>query len=187
MSIPDLISAFNSLGEALSYLIPLILAFMGLMGLWFGAHTLYDVWRHITGQNGHGEGLGGGIIARFALSGALAVAPVLLWRAANTFVLGGAQTDTMFAYLRDTSGGYCQTFSYVLTMFFMSVGLAACAYAATSAYSAANGRNHSAGKTYVWYFVGGVLLFFVNDVASIIGNTIGMHVGLENICIAMGS
>ena len=66
-----------------------------------------------------------GGFAQIALGGALAVAPVLLWRAADTFVLGGEVTTAAVQLWERTQSGNCDAIRIALSYFFMVIGAVA--------------------------------------------------------------
>lgn len=180
---PDLISLFNKLAVVLPSATTLVYTFMGLAGLTIGILTLIDAYQHAVGEMSPRLPSKGSIPVRLFLAGALVVSPLLLWRAANTFVLGGDKTADMFSYI---GGGentpYCDLFHQSLAYFFMFVGSIAIATAAIQVNGIATGHSNRSVFGPIVFFIGGVLCFFIDDVGQIIGNTIGMEITLDNIC-----
>ena len=41
-------------------------------------------------------------------------------------------------------------------------------------------------STPVYYLIGGIMCYFVNGITAMVANTIGLEVGLENMCKAFG-
>ena len=129
------------------------------------------------------------ILPAYALAGALIVPGVVLWKSAGTFVLGGRKTYDMFAYLQSApAAGYCENATNALTAFFMLLGAISILIAAQNAYGQVGGDSHSRSSGRTWtYFIGGVLLFFVNDVAAIVAATVKLPVGLPQVCAALSA
>ena len=68
----------------------------------------------------------------------------------------------------------------------MALGSLAWLVAGMRLYNATSGHHGGGPGTAVLYLVGGTLAFFINDVASLVGNTIKMDVSLSNVCTMMG-
>ncbi len=180
---PDLIELFNKLAVVLPSATTLVYTFIGLAGLTIGILALADAYQHAIGEVSPRLPSKGSIPFRLLLAGAMVVSPLLLWRAANTFVLGGNRTYDMFSYVEaGENTPYCDLFHQSLTYFFMFIGSIAIATAAVQANGIATGRNNKSAFGPVVFFIGGVLCFFIDDVGAIIGNTVGMDITLENIC-----
>lgn len=184
-----------NLATAFPVAIVLVITIIALFGLWIGLEAVFHLWKHVTGDvDGHITPKSQ-IPARLILSAAMIVAPLVMWDFANTLVAGGQQTASMmtdvFAYSGGNSGtgtlAYCKQFSTAITLFFMLLGLIGIGYAFNSANAvmAGVGKTHGYGQAWI-FFIGGVLCFFVNDVAVILSNTIGLQIGLTNICAALG-
>ena len=105
MNSPGLTQMFVNLSETFPLIVNLVFLLMALFGLFVGFRGLQSLYVLASGDQrftNHPPSFEGGF-AQIALGGALAVAPILLWRAANTFVLGGEVTSrfsTMGAYPR---------------------------------------------------------------------------------------
>lgn len=185
---PDLIDMFNRLGVVLPAATSLVFAFVGLAGIMIGIITMSDAYQHAIGERSPRLPSKGSIPFRLMLAGAMVVSPIVLWRAANTFVLGGDKTYDMFSYVAGSgTTPYCQLFHHSLAYFFMFIGAIALATSAFQMNAIANGRgNHSWFSPSV-FFIGGIMCFFIEDVGSIIGNTINMQISLDNICATLNS
>ena len=183
---PDLIELFNKFGVVLPAATTLVYTFIGLAGLTIGIVAIFDAYQHAVGEMSPRLASKGSIPFRLILAGAMVVSPLILWRAANTFVLGGDETYDMFSYTAGNQNTpYCQLFHQSLSFFFMFIGSVAIATAAIQANSLANGRSNNSWFGPAVFFIGGILCFFIDDVGMIIGNTIGMEISLDNICKAM--
>lgn len=188
MNSPGLTQMLVRLGETFPLVVNLIFLLMGLLGLFVGFRGLQSLYVLASGDHrftNHPPSFEGGF-AQIALGGALAVAPVLLWRAANTVVLGGEVTQSIFNYGAVPQSGSCDAIRVALSYFFMAIGAVAWFCAALQLYDGTRGHRHRGGSA-AMYLVGGVLCFFINDAAAIIGNTLGMSVSLENVCRSLGS
>ena len=65
------------------------------------------------------------------------------------------------------------------------IGTVALFNAARSAYRKSNGEMVP-WSTPVYYLIGGIMCYFVNGITAMIANTIGLEVGLDNMCKAFG-
>ena len=107
---------------------------------------------------------------------------------AGTFSLAeDATTSNVLDYAQSGSitGTYCQQFQYSVTLIWMIIGTVALFNAARSAYRKSNGEMVP-WSTPVYYLIGGIMCYFVNGITAMIANTIGLEVGLDNMCKAFG-
>ncbi|MCQ8897817.1 hypothetical protein NQT62_15380, partial [Limnobacter humi] len=110
------------------------------------------------------------------------------YRLAGTFSLAeDATTSNVLDYAQSGSitGTYCQQFQYSVTLIWMIIGTVALFNAARSAYRKSNGEMVP-WSTPVYYLIGGIMCYFVNGITAMIANTIGLEVGLDNMCKAFG-
>jgi len=185
---PGLTQMFVNLSETFPLIVNLVFLLMALFGLFVGFRGLQSLYVLASGDQrftNHPPSFEGGF-AQIALGGALAVAPVLLWRAANTFVLGGEVTQSLFNYGSVPQSGNCDAIRIALSYFFMAIGAVAWFCGGLQLYDGTRGHSRRGGSAAL-YLIGGVLCFFINDVAVIAGNTLGMSVSLENVCKSFGS
>ncbi len=188
MNTPGLTQMFVNLSQTFPLMVNLVFLLMGVFGLFVGFRGLQSLYVLASGDHrftNHPPTFEGGF-AQIALGGALAVAPVLLWRAANTLVLGGDQTQNLFNYGSVPQGGSCDSIRVALSYFFMAIGAVAWFCAGLQLYDGTRGHGRRGGSA-TMYLIGGVLCFFVNDVAVLAGNTLGMNVSLSNVCQSLGS
>lgn len=167
----------------------LVFAIIGLFGLYTGYRALYDAYRTVRGDQAPGIMPKEAILPVLFLAGAAIVVPVVLWQGANTFVLGGSQTYNMFSYLQDTNtDSTCTNLSRALTQLCMLMGSLSVLRAGLLAYSRqtepGRGLSYSGPIT---YFVGGVFLFFINDLTWLISNTAHVSLGMDSICTALST
>lgn len=183
----DLLTLLSNLGSSFLPALNVVFALMGLFGLWIGFVTTFHVYLHATGEVRPDMVRKEMILPAYALAGALAVPGVVLWKSAGTFVLGGQKTYDMFAYLQSAPvANYCDNATNALTKFFMLLGAISILIAANNVWGRVGGDSHAHSNARAWtYFVGGVLLFFVNDVAEIVAATAKVPVGLPQICAAL--
>jgi len=191
MLIPDLGSLLISSSDALAVLIKLIFTLMAVTGLvfvTFGLHGAYKIVEEGSPNSRMGGGNSstpGNVIGKFMLGGLMVVPSVTLWTAADTFIVGGAQTRTdLLSYLGGTYGAtYCDQFASAIQLVFMVVGCIALFMSAMVTNDAVSGsRQSGAYRSALVYFFGGLLCFFINDLADILGNTFGFTMGLHNVC-----
>ncbi len=129
-----------------------------------------------------------GAIMKLALGSAAAMGAVIFYRLAGTFSLAeDATTSNVLDYAQSGSitGTYCQQFQYSVTLIWMIIGTVALFNAARSAYRKSNGEMVP-WSTPVYYLIGGIMCYFVNGITAMIANTIGLEVGLDNMCKAFG-
>lgn len=191
---PTITQIFMNLASAFPIAIVLVITIIALFGLYVGLEATFHLWKHVTGDIDGQITPKSQIPARLILAAAMIVAPLVMWDFANTVVAGGQTTAQMmpdvFAY-SGSSGTpgtlpYCKQFSTAITLFFMMLGLIGIGYAFNTANAVMAGVGRAPGYGQAWiFFIGGVLCFFVNDVAVILSNTIGLNVGLTNICATL--
>jgi hypothetical protein len=185
---PGLTQMFVNLAETFPLIVNLVFLLMALFGLFVGfrgVQSLYVLAAQDYRFTNHPPSFESAF-AQMALGGALAVAPGLLWRAANTFVLGGDATTAIFNYGSVPKSGNCDAIRIALSYFFMAIGAVAWFCAGLQLYDGTRGHRHRGGSAAL-YLIGGVLCFFINDAATIIGDSLGMSVSLENVCKSLGS
>lgn len=187
MAVPDLGSVLASLSEVFPLVVNLVFLLIALLGIVYGTIGLYGLYGVAAGEYkfSNRPTTLDGAVAKIALGAAMIVAPVLLWKFANSFVLGVDLTFNMFNYGSTPRGSTCEDIKLAITYFFMCLGSLAWLIAGMRLYNAASGHHGGAGSA-VLYLVGGTLAFFVNDVASLVGNTIKMDVSLSNVCTMIG-
>lgn len=179
----DLISIFNELSTFWNVFTTLLYMLIALGGIIIAGMALWDLRTHLLGITSPDLAPIGSVPVRLLLAGAMIVAPVLVWNAANTFVLGGDITYDMFSYTKSPkTTPYCEMFEYSLTLFFVLIGTISIGTACYLVNQIAAKKSQKSIGSALILFVGGVLLIFSNDTAQIIGNTIGMDISLANIC-----
>jgi hypothetical protein len=188
MTVPDLGTVLTSLSEVFPLLVNLIFLIIAALGIWYGTTGLYTLYNVAAGEYKFSNRpvTIDAALGKLALASAMIVAPALLWRFANTFVLGGDATYSMFNYGGSTGGSTCTQLQQAITYFFMALGSVAWLVAATKLYQATSNQHGGFGSA-MMYLVGGTMAFFITDVSKIIGNTIKMDVSLSNVCTMMGS
>ncbi len=188
MNVPDLSQMLISLTQVFPLVTQLMFLLMAVMGLWVGFKGLQGLYALSTGETKFSNRSPSydSAFGQLVLAGALVVAPVVFWRFANTFVLGGQQTYDMFiigSASKDAS--YCKQIHGAISWFFMALGAIAWVFASLQLYDATRGERLRSGSATV-YLVGGILCFFINDVSTLISATVGMEVTFENVCTIMG-
>ena len=185
----DLLTMLSNLGGTFRGGQVVVFSFMGAFGLYIGLVAGFQTYLHATGENRAGMMSREMIPWAYVLAGALAVPPIIMWKSANTFVLGGQKTYDAFAYLQGTpSASYCDNAVNTLTLFFMLFGLISIAAAGADYWGHVKGspRSHSSTRGWV-FFIGGILLFFINDTAAIASATVKIPIGLPQVCAALGA
>ncbi|MEN3238764.1 hypothetical protein PUR29_35590 [Methylobacterium ajmalii] len=187
MVVPDLGNLLVSLSEVFPLFVNLIFLGIAVLGIGFGTSGLYALYGVAAGEHKFSNRpvTIDTAFGRLALAGAMIVAPVLLWKFANSFVLGGDITYSMFNYGGSQRGSTCEQIRIAITYFFMCLGALAWLVAGLKLYKATSGQHDGAGSAFL-YLVGGTLSFFINDVAQLVGNTIKMDVSLSNVCTMIG-
>ncbi|MDP4025776.1 hypothetical protein Q8W71_24395 [Methylobacterium sp. NEAU 140] len=166
----------------------LIFLSIALLGIWCGTSGLYALYNVAAGEYKFSNRpvTVDAAVGKLALASAMVVAPVLLWKFANSFVLGGDITYSMFNYGASSRGSTCDQIRLAVTYFFMCLGALAWLVAGIKLYHATTGQHGGSGSAFL-YLVGGTLAFFINDVAQLVSTTIKMDVSLANVCSMMGS
>lgn len=187
MAIPDLGGLLVSLSEVFPLVVNLIFLSIALLGILYGTSGLYALYNVAAGEYKFSNRpvTVDAAVGKLALGSAMIVAPVLLWRFANSFVLGGDVTFSMFNYGASPRGSNCEQIKLAITYFFMCLGALAWLVAGLKLYGATTGQHTGQGSAFL-YLVGGTLAFFVNDVAQLVSNTIKMDVSFSNVCTMIG-
>ncbi|UHC20361.1 hypothetical protein LRS73_34530 (plasmid) [Methylobacterium currus] len=187
MNIPDLGSLLVSLSEVFPLVVNLIFLSISLLGIWYGTSGLYALYNVAAGEYKFSNRpvTVDAAVGKLALGSAMIVAPVLLWKFANSFVLGGDVTFSMFNYGASPRGPICEQIKLAITYFFMCLGALAWLIAGLKLYHATSGQHGGPDSAFL-YLVGGTLAFFVNDVAQLVSNTIKMDVSFSNVCTMIG-
>ncbi len=187
MNVPDLGTMLTSLSGVFPLVVQLVFLIIAVLGIWYGTTGLYTLYNVAAGEYKFSNRpvTIDSALGKLALASAMIVAPVMLWRFANSFVMGGDITFSMFNYGATPRGSQCEQIRFAITYFFMAIGAVAWLVAGVRLYNATSNQQTGAGSA-VMFLVGGTLAFFVNDVATLVGNTIKMDVSLENVCTVMG-
>ena len=124
MNIPDLGSVLVSLSEVFPLVVNLIFLLIALLGIWYGTSGLYALYGVAAGEHKFSNRpvTIDAAFGKLALAAAMIVAPVLLWRFANSFVLGGDITFSMFNYSATQRSSTCDGIRVAITYFFMALG-----------------------------------------------------------------
>lgn len=188
MGVPDLGNLLVSLSEVFPLVVNLIFLTIALLGIWYGTSGLYALYNVAAGEHKFSNRpvTIDSAVGKLALASAMIVAPVLLWRFANSFVLGGDITFSMFNYSATARGSTCEQIRQAIAYFFMCLGALAWLLAGTKLYNATSGQHGGSGSA-VMYLIGGTLAFFINDAARLVSNTIKMDVSLSNVCTMIGN
>jgi hypothetical protein len=187
VSIPDLGKLFISLNSSFQLFGFLVIALIAFGGMFAGFRGLMELWELAMDENRmttRGSTLSGGFF-KILLGSMMVVMPILFVRTANTFVLGGEDTFNMFNYVLSGGTDYCADFRWTVSNFFKAIGIVAWGFALSILYSRTNGQGQTASGNPWYYLIGGVLCFFIDDVAVIMSNTTGYAIGLDNICNAI--
>lgn len=192
MDVPALDTVLVELTETFPYFIEFMLALMALGGLGLVLWGLYGGYRQVT-ESGRGQMYGGPVptpwqsILQIILGGALSVPLVVMWDAAGTFILGGDETYNILSYLPPPeSSPWCERVKAGIILFWMSLGIVAIAWSAVLANDRIKNGTTGGGSHALAYFFGGLACFFITDLATIVSNTIGLDVSLDNVCEILG-
>ncbi|WP_234053687.1 MULTISPECIES: hypothetical protein [unclassified Xanthobacter] len=169
--------------------VKVVLILAGLWGIYIVGRGLADFYVLAAGDNrwsNRPPTFGSGAI-RLVLGGGMIVFPGLLWVAANTFVDGGGGTADLFSYSMAADDAYCDKVRMAVTYLFALIGVIAWFRGGLIIHEAASGGGMMQHHGSPWmYFAGGTMTFFITDVAQILSNTLGMEIGLENVCRVIG-
>lgn len=191
MEIPDLGALLSNLSTAFPLGTQLVLILMGMVGVVVGGLGLMNLYQ-LADDPFHSRSATGvwGAFGKIILGGALVVTPVLLWKSAETFVLGGSLTYDVFSYLPPTNGGsspYCEQARMTILLFFIFLGSTAIFHAALIMYAKADGRRQTGTGQAIAFAVSGIVCMFIADASVLVGNTLRMNIGLDNICTLVGN
>ncbi|GAA5544271.1 MULTISPECIES: hypothetical protein [Hyphomicrobiales] len=161
-----------------------------LFGVIVGGMGLIEGYAYTTGNSRFStrQASFSGALMKLAIGSAAAVGAVIFYQIGGTFSLGQNETTRNvldYAQNGSISGTYCQQFHYSVTIIWMLIGTVALFNAARTAYRKSNGEMITWGQP-ILYLLGGIMCYFVNDITSMAANTIGLQVGLDNLCKAFG-
>ncbi len=124
MAVPDLGSVLVSLSEVFPLVVNLVFLLIALLGVVYGTVGLYGLYGVAAGEHKFTNRpvTIDGAMGKLALGSAMIVAPVLLWKFANSFVLGGDITYSMFNYGSTPRSSTCEDIKSAITFFFMMLG-----------------------------------------------------------------
>lgn len=186
MNFNDIVSRFGT--DFFPNLIQLVFVLMALVGLIIVYRTILDLYKiTLDGTTELGK-TGTSTVISFLIAGLMMVPSVVLWRSAELFLGSGSVTNnSLTAY---TNGApittTCDNMGRLLILFFMAAGIIAIFNGLRRWHDAATGFEREGYRTGTGYIIGGILCFFIGDVVEIIGNTIGLDIGIENVCAQLG-
>ncbi len=186
----DLTEIIINLFKANSILLSIMILSITIFGVIVGGMGLLEGYQYTSGNSRFStrQATFTGAIMKLALGSAAAMGAVIFYRLAGTFSLAeDATTSNVLDYAQSGSitGTYCQQFQYSVTLIWMIIGTVALFNAARSAYRKSNGEMVP-WSTPVYYLIGGIMCYFVNGITAMAANTIGLEVGLDNMCKAFG-
>ncbi|WP_395675534.1 hypothetical protein [Inquilinus sp.] len=179
----DLGKLLTNLATAFPYATKLVTVLIAIAGLLIVARGIGDAYERSISP-GRRETPPLGILGKLLLGGAMVSMPFLLWKAGNTFVLGGTGETTIFSYRPPSSDGstYCQGINAVGVLFFFLMGVCAIFKGCMVLYQMASGfRRHVTGEA-ATFLIAGTVCFFIVDAGNLVGNTLGLKLGVENVC-----
>lgn len=186
----DLSEIIINLFKANSIFLSIMILSITIFGVIVGGMGLLEGYQYTSGNSRFStrQATFTGAIMKLTLGSAAAMGAVIFYRLAGTFSLAeDATTSNVLDYAQSGSitGTYCQQFQYSVTLIWMIIGTVALFNAARSTYRKSNGEILP-WSTPVYYLIGGVMCYFVNGITAMIANTIGLEVGLDNMCKAFG-
>lgn len=187
----DLDEILLRLGEDLfptaTEFILLVIALMGLMVMIATTWQAYDYATNDGRRAMQPQGLAR-IFFQFILAGVMVVPSAMLWRAADVGLSGGDVTEfTLLAYMSGSVGPtYCDRFSQVIVNALITMGVLALAVGFREVYRISSGGSQNSVWDTTWWFVGGLSCVFFTQWAAIVGATLGIPVGFEPLCEALG-
>lgn len=184
----DLSTIIVNLFSFNSILLSIMILSITLFGVIVGGLGLVEGYQYSTGDHRFStrNATLTGFLSKMAIGGGAAVGAVLFYQMGTTFAVSGDPTTSSvldFARKQSISGTYCEQFRYSITLIWMIIGTVALFNAFTTWTRKSNGEMIPA-RTPILYLVGGVLCYFVNGVTAMAAKTIGLDVGLENMCRA---
>lgn len=125
-----------------------------------------------------------GVVAMLLIGGAMVSMPFLLWKSGNTFVLGGTGQTTIFSYVRPDVGSstYCQGINAVVVLFFFLIGVTAIYRGFLVLYQISAGHRRTGTGEAATFLIAGTVCFFIIDAGNLVDHTLGLKIGIENIC-----
>jgi len=186
----DLTEIIINLFKANSILLSIMILSITIFGVIVGGMGLLEGYQYTSGNARFStrQATFTGAIMKLALGSAAALGAVVFYRMAGTFSLADDPTTSNvldFAQSGSITGTYCQQFQYSVTLIWMIIGTVALFNAARSAYRKSNGEMVP-WSTPVYYLIGGIMCYFVNGITAMLAKTIGLEVGLDNMCRAFG-
>lgn len=179
----DLGKLLINLATAFPVATQLVTILIAIAGLVIVARGLGDAYATAIGP-GRRETTPLGAVAKLLIGGAMVTMPFLLWKAGNTFVLGGTGQTTIFSYVRPDVGGssYCQGIDAVVVLFFFFMGVTAIYRGFLVLYHMSAGSRRAGTGEAATFLIAGTICFFIIDAGNLVGHTLGLKIGIENIC-----
>lgn len=161
-----------------------------LFGVIVGGMGLIEGYQHTTGNHRFStrQATFTGALMKLAIGSAAAIGAVIFYQIGGTFSLSNdptAKNVLDFAQSGSVTGTYCQKFQYSVTLIWMILGTVALFNAARLSYRKSNGEMIAWGQP-INYLIGGVMCYFVNAITAMAAKTVGLEVGLDNLCKAFG-
>ncbi|NSX94430.1 hypothetical protein [Agrobacterium tumefaciens] len=186
----DLVEAIINLFKFNSVFLSIMILSITIFGVIVGGVGLLEGYQYSSGNNRFStrQATFTGAIMKMTIGSAAALGAVVFYRMAGTFSLADDPTTSNvldFAQQRSITGTYCQQFQYSVTLIWMIIGTVALFNAARTAYRKSNGEMIPWGQP-IAYLIGGIMCYFVNGITAMVANSIGLEVGLDNMCKAFG-
>lgn len=169
-------------------LIMALMAFVGMLVIFSSMSNLYMVLQEDFRRPSR-DNRPLSLMVRCIIGGLMTIPAVVLWRAADAALGGGASTEAaVLAYINGAvEMGYCDRFVRVVNLLFMAVGIIGVFNAFLNFDDKAKGFNPNGVRSGVVYLLGGLACFYIVDVVRIVANTLGVDAGVPQLCAALGS
>jgi len=161
-----------------------------LFGVIVGGMGLIEGYQYTTGNTRFStrQSSFSGALMKMAIGSAAAIGAVVFYQMSGTFSLGqDSTTKNVLDYTQTgtLTGTYCEKFHYSVTLIWMIIGTVALFNAARSAYRKSNGEMITWGSPFA-YLIAGIMCYSVNGLTAMVAKTIGLEVGIDNLCRAFG-
>lgn len=187
----DLTEIIINLFKFNSVLFSIMILSITVFGVIVGGMGLIEGYQYSTGNQRFStrQATFTGFLMKMAIGSAAGIGATVFYRMAGTFSLQNdavAKNVLDFASNGSVTGTYCQQFQYSVTLIWMIIGTVALFGAARTAYQKSNGELVPWSKP-IAFLIGGIGCYFVNEITAMAANTIGLSVGLDNMCKAFGA
>lgn len=185
---PDLDDILVNLGTAFPWAANLVLVLMAVTGIVVVGLGLIDFY-NMAALPGRHRATVVGAVTKLLVGAAMTVATILMWQTGNTLVLTGGNPADAFTYLPPTdesAAARCESARSVVVLAFVFIGCWAWYRGFLLTYQTAAGTRRAGARVIATLFIAGTVCLFLTSTSRIVGNTLGLNAGINEVCRLLG-